>query len=600
MDLDDDPDAATELLDPLVLRARGRVGETLRGKWHLDVLLGVGGMAAVYAATHRNGSRVAVKILHSELTINPQVRTRFLREGYVANKVGHDGAVKVIDDDTGDDGSLFLVTELLDGETLEDRRVRFGGKLCEDDVLAVTDQLLDVLVAAHAKGVVHRDLKPENVFTTRAGVVKVLDFGIARLRELSSASTATKSGASMGTPAYMPPEQARGLWDEVDGRSDLWAVGATMFHLLTGRLVHGGRTANEQLLEAMTKQAPSLASVLPGVSPAVAHLVDRALAFEREKRWPDAARMQEATRRAYHDRNGTPITTAPRLTVPEVVPDRTLPSAPGVLAPRLPTTGQPVAGGPGGMAARSASSSFRKRMAVPTFVAVISLVVVGVGIAATGMLRHRAGSAMPAAAQPPSGLIVPVAATASSAPSTGSAPPEIPATDLPSATSIAQPPAVEPGKAVPPAGQPLRATVPAVADSDPANPYKGATSKPADTAAPLQPDAEAQSLPQIPSAAAFRQALAASLPLARACLGAGDVAWRTTLLFRSDGSVQHVEAVPSSLPPSCSDAYVVPCPPGVTQQLQAKTACIRAALQRAHVPPFTQPTFSVPATVSPN
>src|SRR5580704_5504658 len=236
----------TTVLDPLLLRARGRIGSTLRGKWRLDALLGIGGMAAVYAGTHRNGMRAAVKVLHPEMMINAEVRTRFLREGYVANSIDHQAAVKVLDDDVAEDGSLFLVTELLDGETLEDRRIRLGGQMSEDDVLAVTDQLLDVLIAAHANGVVHRDLKPENVFTTRTGVVKVLDFGIARLRELSTASTATKSGASMGTPAFMPPEQARGLWEEVDGRSDLWAVGATMFNLLTGRVVHEGRTPNEQ------------------------------------------------------------------------------------------------------------------------------------------------------------------------------------------------------------------------------------------------------------------------------------------------------------------------------------------------------------------
>jgi serine/threonine-protein kinase len=270
-------------------------------------------MAAVYAATHRNGSRAAVKLLHAELSINPQVRTRFLREGYVANTVGHDGAVKVIDDDVAEDGSLFLVSELLDGETLEERCVRFGGRLSEDDVLSVTDQLLDVLVAAHAKGVIHRDLKPENVFLTRTGVVKVLDFGIARLRELSTASTATRAGTSMGTPAYMPPEQARGLWDEVDGRGDLWAVGATMFRLLAGQMVHEGRTSNEQLLSAMTKQAPPLASVLPSTGANVTHVVDRALAFERDKRWSDARRMQEAVRHAYHDRHGSPISTAWRV-----------------------------------------------------------------------------------------------------------------------------------------------------------------------------------------------------------------------------------------------------------------------------------------------
>jgi serine/threonine-protein kinase len=244
------PDEVTRLTDPMVMRAQTRVGQVLKEKWRLDVLLGVGGMAAVYAATHRNGSRVAIKLLHPELSTHHQVRTRFLREGYVANAVSHEGAVRVSDDDVAEDGAAFLVMELLEGETLEDRRVRSGGRLDEDEVLSVTDQLLDVLIAAHAKGVIHRDIKPDNVFVTRTGQVKVLDFGIARLREVTSKSTATVSGATMGTPAFMPPEQARGLWDEVDGRSDLWAVGATMFNLLAGQVVHEGRTANESLVLA--------------------------------------------------------------------------------------------------------------------------------------------------------------------------------------------------------------------------------------------------------------------------------------------------------------------------------------------------------------
>jgi serine/threonine-protein kinase len=324
------------------LLAKSRVGRVLRDKWRLDALIGVGGMAAVYAATHRNGSRAAVKLLHTELSLNDQVRSRFLREGYVANAVDHEGAVKVLDDDIAEDGSLFLVSELLDGETLEDRRLRAGGRLGEDEVLSLAHQLLDVLVSAHAKGIVHRDLKGENVFLTRAGQVKVLDFGIARLREVSTVSTATQMGSSMGTPAFMAPEQARGLWDQVDARTDLWAVGATLYTLLTGRLVHDGRTNNEILLAAMTQPAPSLASVVPESAPTVVHLVDRALAFAKENRWPDAARMQEAVLHAYHNRFGKPISTAPRLTVPETVPNKTLISTSAPVIPGFATTARPV------------------------------------------------------------------------------------------------------------------------------------------------------------------------------------------------------------------------------------------------------------------
>jgi len=338
-------DEETTLLDPLVVRARGRVGTVLREKWRLDVLLGVGGMAAVYAATHRNGSRCAVKILHPELSTNAVLRARFLREGYTANKIEHSGVVKISDDDIAGDGSAFFIMELLDGETTEERRIRLGGGLAEDDVLSIADQVLDVLSVAHAKGIVHRDLKPENLFLTREGNGKVFDFGIARLRELSTASTATRTGSAMGTPQFMSPEQARGLWDDVDARSDLWAVGATMYTLLAGRCVHEGRTIQEVHLSAMTKAASPIASIVSSISPAVARVVDRALARDKEKRWSSATRMQEAVRDTYYDRNQAAISTAPRLTVPESVPNKTLAlaEAPGFAPTRLPTTNGAVA-----------------------------------------------------------------------------------------------------------------------------------------------------------------------------------------------------------------------------------------------------------------
>jgi serine/threonine-protein kinase len=454
--VDDEGDDVTAFLDPLVARAKGRLGQILHNKWRLEVLLGVGGMAAVYAATHRNGSRAAVKILHAELSVSEDIRSRFMREGHAANAVGHEGVVRVLDDDIADDGSPYLVTELLDGETLEDRRVRFGGRLSEDDVLSVADQLLDVLAAAHAKGVIHRDIKPANVFLTRVGQLKVLDFGIARLRELSTNSLATKAGATMGTPAFMPPEQARGLWSEVDGRSDVWSVGATMWQALTGKLVHDGRTANEELLSAMTKQAPAILSVFPGLSPAIAQVVDRALAFEKEKRWLDVRRMQEGVRRAYHDRHSAPITTAPRLTVPDTVPNRTLSSATDVPVPRLPTTGRPVAN------SRRVSAPSRRIIslaAVGAFVAA-GIVVPGIvwalfvahGSGVTGTPSSTMSQAAAAAVPPQSARPAATVEPAANEPSV----PVIAATDLPTAFTavIPRPAPVQPASAVkPPASE---------------------------------------------------------------------------------------------------------------------------------------------------
>ncbi len=282
------------IADEQTRRAQVRVGQLVRGRWHLDSLIGVGGMAAVYAATHRNGKRVALKMLHAEVSTNTEVRQRFVDEGYAANRVGHPGAVSVIDDDVSEDGSAFLVMDLLDGETIETRLHR-RGRLWPGEVLPITYALLDVLAAAHDKGIVHRDIKPDNVFVTRDGKVKLLDFGIARMIEPGRPRT-TQSGATMGTPAFMPPEQARGRWDQLDGRTDLWAVGATMFVQLTGRQVREAQTPNEELLLAMTVPAPSLAEFAPDLPKPLIELVDRALASEQDNRWANARAMQAEVR----------------------------------------------------------------------------------------------------------------------------------------------------------------------------------------------------------------------------------------------------------------------------------------------------------------
>jgi serine/threonine-protein kinase len=284
--------------DEIVKRAEGRVGSWLRQKWHLDELIGVGGMAAVYAATHRNGSRGAVKVLHLELSVDTESRERFLREGYAANKVGNAGAVSVLDDDVTDDGSVFLVMELLDGAPLVDVLRRQPGRVMPlFAALSVTEQLLGILESAHERGIVHRDVKPDNVFITREGRVKLLDFGVAQLRE-GQKSFRTQSGFALGTPAFMPPEQAAGKWKEVGPPSDLWAVGATLFTMLTDRTVHEAETVPLLMAAAMMLPAPAFASVKPGAPDDVCALVDRALAFAPKGRFQSAHEMRVAVKRA--------------------------------------------------------------------------------------------------------------------------------------------------------------------------------------------------------------------------------------------------------------------------------------------------------------
>jgi len=281
------------------LAAMKRVGQVLSNKFTLDGLLDVGGMAAVYAATHRNGKKVAVKMLHAQYAANEEVKERFLREGYVANKVDHRGSVQILDDDVTADGAPFLVMELLVGESLDKWMYSAGGRLGSGDVLALADQVLDVLDAFHAHGIVHRDIKPANLFVTKAGVIKVLDFGLARVRDAKMRATPTASGTIIGTSSYMSPEQAQGKNDAVDARTDVFAVGAVMFHALTGEIVHKGRSAMERLMSAMQTPAPALRTLAPHVPVYVGAIVDRALEFHKEDRWPSAAQMRMNVRDAY-------------------------------------------------------------------------------------------------------------------------------------------------------------------------------------------------------------------------------------------------------------------------------------------------------------
>lgn len=320
--------------------AAARIGTTLKGKWRIERLIGTGGFASVYAATHRAGKRVAIKVLHVALGASDDMRRRFLKEAYAANAVGHRAVVEVFDDDVTEDGAPFLVMDLLEGDTVEARRRKAGGKIEVAGVLFVVDEVLDALAAAHAKGIVHRDIKPDNLFMTVDGHVKILDFGIARFREPGEQDAATQTGFAMGSPGFMAPEQARGRWSEVDARTDVYAVGATMFLLLSGRKLRAGRNLNEALIEAATVPAPPLSSVAPGVSRAVADLVDRAIAFEKEDRWPDAGAMRAAVRKARSSLTGAGGT----------LPLGALPIWPGPApasdAPCV-SSGVPAAGSPG-------------------------------------------------------------------------------------------------------------------------------------------------------------------------------------------------------------------------------------------------------------
>jgi serine/threonine-protein kinase len=292
-------------MSDLEAAAEERLGSTFEG-YKLERVLGIGGMASVFSGVRADGFSAALKLLHPPLNAIDEVKTRFLREGSIGEQLGAatrvPGLPVVYASGVAKDGTAFLVMEKLPGEALFDRMARLG-TLPIPEALFIAEQVLDVLEVAHAHGIVHRDIKPENLHVLPDGRIKVLDFGIARVLEAIPSSiqglpemTATRTGITIGTTEYMSPEQATGVAKEIDGRTDLFGLGATVFRLLAGRTVHGGESLAEMLIAAATKHAPPLAQLAPHVPPDICAAIDIALAFEKERRYPDAATMRTDVR----------------------------------------------------------------------------------------------------------------------------------------------------------------------------------------------------------------------------------------------------------------------------------------------------------------
>jgi serine/threonine-protein kinase len=269
-----------------------RVGDVLASKYRLEELLGSGGMGDVYRAVNVEIDRaVAIKVLRREHAENAHVVERFLREARAANLVRHPNVVDVVDVGRDGDGSPFIVQELLRGEDLSKYVERRGGRLSLDDLRELVLPLIDAVAEAHSRGVVHRDIKPENVFIAEQGtrrVPKLLDFGISKVR-LPNVK-ATEVGVMMGTPAYMAPEQVTRS-HEADPRTDVWALGVMLFELVSGRLPFDAVDAPALFVAIATRDAPSLAEVVPEVSLRLAKVVDRCVRRAAAERYPSALEL---------------------------------------------------------------------------------------------------------------------------------------------------------------------------------------------------------------------------------------------------------------------------------------------------------------------
>ncbi len=276
---------------------RALTGAVLSRRWRLLQKVGDGGMGEVYAAEPVDGGgRVAIKVLRPEFLGEATVLSRFLEEGGLATRLIHPNIARMLECATAEDGSPYLVMELLEGVPLG-AYMQNGARIPIAQAVPILQGILAGLAAAHAQGVVHRDLKPDNVFLTRGAggtfVVKVLDFGIAKVMDAAGGmGSRTRTGMLLGTPAYMSPEQVKSPRD-VDARADLWSAGVMFYEMLTGRVAFPAPTEYARLAAVMTAEPEPIERVDPALAP-VAPFIVRSLRKNRDDRFPSALEMARA------------------------------------------------------------------------------------------------------------------------------------------------------------------------------------------------------------------------------------------------------------------------------------------------------------------
>ncbi len=306
------------------------VGERL-GSYVVTRRIGAGGMGEVWEARHdKLDNRVAIKVLLPALSRDEDAVKRFFNEAKAATRIRHPGIVQIFDFGTQPDGSAYFVMELLEGDSLAGR-LRAGWRASTDEQIAIGRQLADILGAAHGAGIVHRDLKPDNIFlcpdaAVAGGLrVKVLDFGIAKLADSGgdAVSVKTKSGAVMGTPYYMSPEQCRGS-GEVDHRADIYALGCVLFEMATSRPPFTGTGLGEILGAHQFVAPPQVRTLNPSVPPPLEKLIHHTLGKQPDER-PQSMKQVASTLDAM-------ARTSASGPAPAVALDSTLPA--GAAAPR--------------------------------------------------------------------------------------------------------------------------------------------------------------------------------------------------------------------------------------------------------------------------
>ncbi len=264
-------------------------GTVIGGKYRIDGLIGRGGMGSVWSAVHLGlGQRVAVKLIAKRYASSREARQRFDAEAKAVAQLRSRFVVQVYDNGETSEGTPYIVMELLEGESL-DHRIQTRGPLQVDQAVRVVSQVGRALTRAHSLGIVHRDLKPENIFMTRTEdddgeVAKVLDFGIAKIKNPETSDSATRTGAVLGTPLFMSPEQARGL-KSVDHRTDIYSLGMVTYMMLTAQAAFSGESFGDILVAICTQPLPIIHQVAPWLPPTLDGWLKRACAREPGDRY---------------------------------------------------------------------------------------------------------------------------------------------------------------------------------------------------------------------------------------------------------------------------------------------------------------------------
>jgi eukaryotic-like serine/threonine-protein kinase len=436
-------------------------GQIIEGKYRIVRLIGEGGMGSVYEGENTFiKRRVAIKVLHAHSVSEETVR-RFEREAQAAGCIGSDHILEVLDLGALSNGDRFMVMEYLDGETLGARMSR--GRMNPSEVAAIARQVLVGLRAAHLASIVHRDLKPDNIFILRekAGrpnYAKIIDFGISKFNALGGDMSMTRTGAVMGTPYYMSPEQAQGT-QTIDGRSDVYSLGVILYEALSGSVPFDGDTFNELMFKIVLSNPRPLAQVAPSLDPRLVALVEQAMARDITQRFQSADDMI----RALDDHFGSAEGGEPRRPA----------ESPALAVPA------PVAAGlPTGNTWAASHTDIPKTSSAPIYVIAAAAVLLVAGgafaayqkfgnkpaTAAKGAVATLTAASTPAEpvvapAAPPAPAVVPSAAAAE--PATPSAkqpeaePPSPPApakpSPIPAKAAVARPAAARPATAPKPA-----------------------------------------------------------------------------------------------------------------------------------------------------